>query len=145
LVIGKSGKKIDEIAEEIREKFGFENPLIDVREIENPFLDAAIVAKRVAKALERGINYKKVCNYYVSKVMEAGAIGVQIRVAGKLAGKERSRFQKFKAGFITHTGEYAERLVDRAQAQAMLKPGIVGIEVKIMKHAPKEFEFERKA
>jgi small subunit ribosomal protein S3 len=144
LVIGKSGKKIDEITEEIREKFGFENPLIDVKEIENPFLDAAIVAKRVAKALERGINYKKVCNYYVSKVMEAGAIGVQIRVAGKLAGKERSRFQKFKAGFIAHSGEYAETLVEKAQAQAMLKPGIVGIEVKIMKKAPKEFEFEKK-
>jgi small subunit ribosomal protein S3 len=144
LVIGKSGKKIDELTEEIREKFGFENPLVDVKEIENPFLDATIVAKRIVKALERGINYKKVCNYYVSKVMEAGAIGVSIKISGKIAGKERSRSQKFIKGFVAHSGEYAESLVDRAQAQAMLKPGIVGVEVKIMKEAPKEFEFEKK-
>jgi small subunit ribosomal protein S3 len=143
LVIGRSGRKIDEIAEEIRKKFGFENPLIDVKEIENPFLDPHIIAKRIARALEKGINYKKVCNYYVERVMEAGAIGVLIRVSGKLIGKERSHSQKFKAGFIAHSGDYAERLVKVGRAQAMLKVGIVGVEVRIMEEAPQELEFEK--
>ncbi|MEM5882918.1 MAG: 30S ribosomal protein S3 [Candidatus Aenigmatarchaeota archaeon] len=143
LVVGKSGKKIKDITEELKEKFGLENPLLDVREVEQPLLDANIVARRVARAIEKGVNFKKVANYYVEKVMEAGAIGVQIRIGGKLAGKERSRFQKFKKGFVAFSGDYAETLVDVGYAQAMIKPGIVGIRVHIMKEAPKELEFEK--
>lgn len=139
LVIGRSGRRVNAITEEIKKKFGFENPLVDVREVENPFLDANIVASRISKALERGIHYKRVCNFYIEKVMEAGAIGVQIEASGKLAGVERSRFQKFKDGFIAHSGDYAEKLVDKGYAQANLKPGIAGVKVKIMLEAPKEF------
>jgi len=56
LIIGRSGRKIDELVEEIKEKFKIENPLIDVREVTNPYLDANIVARRIARAIERGIN-----------------------------------------------------------------------------------------
>lgn len=143
LVIGRSGRRISELTEEIKEKFGFENPLIDVREVENPFLDANIVATRIAKALEKGIHYKRVCNFYLEKIIESGAIGVQIRVAGKMAGTDRSRFQKFMKGFIAHSGDYAEKLVDRGYAKIVLKPGMVGIQVKIMREAPKEFIVEK--
>src|SRR3989304_6246099 len=52
LVIGRSGKRIADLTEDIKLKFGFENPLIDVKEIEQPFLDANIVAHRIANALE---------------------------------------------------------------------------------------------
>ena len=100
LVIGKSGKRVEEITKEVKERFGLENPMIDVREVQNPFLDANIVARRIANAIERGINYKKVASYYLDKIMEAGAIGVQIKICGKLAGVERSRFQKFKKGYV---------------------------------------------
>lgn len=143
LVIGRSGRKVDEITEEIKKKFGFENPLVDVREVENPFLDAHIVARRIANALEKGINYKKVANYYLDKVMEAGATGIQIKTGGKLAGKERSRFQKFKRGFVAFSGDYAETLVETGYAQANIKPGIIGIQVRIMKELPREFAFEK--
>jgi small subunit ribosomal protein S3 len=140
LVIGRSGRKIDEITEEIKERFGFENPLVDVKEVENPFLDAHIVARRIANALEKGINYKKVANYYLDRVLEAGATGIQVKIAGKVAGAERSRFQKFKKGFVAFSGDYAETLVETGQVQANLRPGVVGVQVKIMKEAPKEFE-----
>lgn len=140
LVIGRSGRRINEIAEDIKNKFGFENPLVDVREIENPFLDSNIVARRIAKAIERGINYKKVANYYLQKVMEAGAVGIQIELGGKLAGVERSRTQKFKSGFVAHSGDYAEKLVDYGYTQANIKAGIIGIKVKIMKEMPREVE-----
>ncbi|MEM5879376.1 MAG: 30S ribosomal protein S3 [Candidatus Aenigmatarchaeota archaeon] len=145
LVIGRSGRKVDEITEEIRKKFGFENPLVDVREVENPFLDAHIVARRIANAIEKGINFKKVANYYLDRVMEAGAIGVHIKIGGKLAGKKRSRFQKFKKGFVAFSGDYAETLVEVGHAQASIKPGIVGIQVRIMRELPKEFVFEKDA
>lgn len=143
LVIGRSGRRINEITDKIKKKFGFENPLIDVRQVENPFLDANIVSNRIAKSLERGIHYKRVCNFYLQRIMEAGAIGVQIEVSGKVAGVQRSRFQKFKKGFIAHSGDYAEKLVDKGYMQAMMKSGIAGIKVKIMLEAPKEFIAEK--
>lgn len=139
LVIGRSGRRVNEITEAIKEKFGFENPLIDVKEIGNPFLDCNIVARRIAKALERGINYKKVANYYLQKIMEVGAVGVQIVIGGKLAAS-RSRTQKFRAGFVAHSGDYAEKLVDKAYTQAILKLGVIGIKVRIMKEMPREVE-----
>lgn len=138
LVIGRSGRRINEIADEIKSKFGFENPLVDVKEVDNPFLDANIIASRIARAIERGINFKKVANYYLEKVTEQGATGISIHVGGKLAGSERSRFQKFKRGFVAFSGEYAERLVNVGHARASIKPGIVGIKVFIMKEKPKE-------
>ena len=69
----------------------------------------------------------------------SGAIGVQIRVAGKIAGVQRSRFQKFSDGFIVHSGDYAEKLVDKGYAQANLRPGVGGVQVKIMNEASEEF------
>ncbi|MDT7858977.1 MAG: 30S ribosomal protein S3 [Candidatus Aenigmarchaeota archaeon] len=144
LIIGRSGRKIDELVEEIKEKFKIENPLIDVREVTNPYLDANIVARRIARAIERGINYKKVALYYLYQIMKAGAVGALIVISGKIMGKERSRRVKFKDGFIATSGEYAERFVDKAQAQALIKFGIVGVEVRIMKEMPKEFIFEKK-
>lgn len=138
LVVGRSGRRVNEITNAIKDKFGFENPLIDVKEIDNPFLDSNIVARRIAKAIERGINYKKVANYYLQKVMESGAVGIQIILAGKLAA--RSRTQKFKEGFVAHSGDYAEKLVDKGYTQAILKLGIIGIKVNIMKEMPREIE-----
>lgn len=144
LVIGRSGRYVNSITEEVKQKFGFENPMIDVREVDNPMLDANIVAYRIADSLERGINYKRVCGFYLEKVMEAGAIGIQIRVAGKMAGRERSRFQKFREGLIAHSGDYAERFVNKGYARAALKPGAVGVQVRIMFESPEDFEKEKK-
>jgi len=145
LVIGRSGKRIRDITEEVKEKFGFENPMLDAKEVEQPFLDANIVARRIARALERGINFKKVANYYLERVVEVGAVGIQIKVAGKLAGSERSRFQKFKKGFVAHSGDYAETLVEKGYAQATIKPGIIGIQVRIMKEMAKEVAFKEES
>lgn len=144
LVIGRSGRRIRDITEEVKKKFGFENPMIDAREVEQPFLDANIVARRVANALERGINFKKVANYYLNKVTEAGAVGIQINVAGKVTGSERSRFQKFRKGFVAHSGDYAETLVERGYAQAIVRSGTIGVQIRIMKKTIKEFELKVK-
>jgi len=135
IVIGKSGSRIKEITDEVQRRFELENPMLDVRETENPFLDAQIVAGRIAKSLERGGFYKKIANYCLEEIMKAGAVGTEIRVGGKLGG-ERGRFQKFKKGYIKHSGYYADNVVDKGQAVAVLKLGVVGIQVKILKYLP---------
>jgi small subunit ribosomal protein S3 len=137
LVIGKSGSRIKEITEDIQKKFKLENPMVDVKEIDNPFLDAQVVANRIAKSVERGGFYKKVANYYLDEIMKAGAVGVQIRVGGKLGG-ERGRFQKFKQGYIKHSGYWGDEIVDKGAATAILKLGMVGIQVKILKQSPED-------
>lgn len=145
LIIGKSGRRIQELTDDIKVRFGLDNPLIDVKEVEYPLLDPNIVAKRIAKALEKGIQFKKVCNFYLEDVIKNGAIGVTIRVAGKLAGAERSRFAKFRRGFVAHSGDYAEKLVRYGYTRAMLKPGLVGIQVRIMMELPSEIKVKPKA
>lgn len=144
LIIGKSGRRIQELTEAIKTRFGIENPLLDVKEVDEPLLDPAIVAKRIARSLEKGINFKKVCNFYLEEVTKGGAIGITIRVAGKLAGVERSRFAKFRRGFVAHSGEYAETLVRNGFTRAAMKPGMVGIQVKIMMESPKEITVKPK-
>ncbi len=143
LVIGKSGARIKELTEEIQKKFKLENPMIDAKEIDNPFLDAQVVANRIAKSLERGGFYKKLANYYLEEIMKSGAVGVQIRVAGKLGG-ERGRFQKFKEGYIKHSGYWGDEIVEKGNATAILKLGMVGIQVKILKQAPTDLITEIK-
>jgi len=137
LVIGKSGSRIKEITGEVQRKFKLENPMVDVKEIENPFLDAQVVANRIVKSLERGGFYKKVAHYYVDEIMKAGAVGVQIRVGGKLGG-QRGRFQKFKKGYIKHSGYYGDEIVDKGAATANMKLGMVGVQVKILKETTED-------
>ncbi|MBD3155055.1 MAG: 30S ribosomal protein S3 [Candidatus Aenigmarchaeota archaeon] len=141
LVIGRSGSTIKRITEEIKEKFELENPMLDVKEVENPFLDAQVVATRIANSIERGTFYKKVVGFYLSKIMEMGAIGVQIKVSGKLGG-ERGRLSKFKDGYIKHAGHYADNILDKGRAKAVVKLGVVGVEVKIMKEMPENISLK---
>jgi len=143
LVIGRSGRKIKEITEEIKEKFELENPMLDVKDVEDQFLDAQLIADRIAKTLERGIFYKRIANRYLGDIMKAGAVGVEIRISGKLGG-ERGRMQKFKDGYIKHAGYYADNLVDKGLAVANLKQGIVGVQVRILKSVPEDLSLKLK-
>ncbi len=131
-IIGKGGRNIDLINRALKEKFGLENPQIDIKSVENPDLDAKIVAKQIASALERGYNYKKIGNIFLKRVMDAGAIGVEIIIKGKLGGA-MSRMAKFIDGYIKHSGQGSIELVDTGFYEALPKLGKIGITVRIMK------------
>jgi small subunit ribosomal protein S3 len=64
--------------------------------------------------------------------MAAGAVGCEIIISGKLVA-ERARYEKLKAGKVYKSGEQSLRLVDRAVAHVLLKPGMYGVEVLITK------------
>jgi small subunit ribosomal protein S3 len=63
--------------------------------------------------------------------MEAGALGAEIVISGKLT-TERARFEKFRAGYFPRCGEPALVAMKKAEAHVQLKPGIIGVRVKIM-------------
>src|SRR3989338_1717651 len=131
IVIGRGGEKIKAITEHLRSHFKLDNPQLDVKEVRDPDLDAQIIARQIASSLERGLNHKRVANMTIKRVMDSGAVGIQIRISGKLGG-EKSRTDKFMQGYLQHSGETADRLVSKGKAEALLKPGKVGIQVKIM-------------
>ena len=132
LVIGKGGKRIQEITDTLQERYGLEMPQIEVEEVANPDLDSQIMAERLAYSLDRGRHYRRAGYYILRKVMDAGARGVEIRISGKVTS-QRARCQIFRAGTMTKSGQPAEEGVDKGVAQCIQKSGVLGIIVKIMR------------
>jgi small subunit ribosomal protein S3 len=131
LVIGRGGETIKELASILEEKFKVSNPQISVSEIEIPELNAYVVASRVASALERGVHFRRAGFWALNQVMEAGALGAEIIISGKLR-TERARFEKFRAGYMPKCGDPALKYMRKAEVHVQLKPGIFGIRVRIM-------------
>lgn len=132
-IIGPGGRKINELSDRIKDKFKIKNPQVDVKSIKNPDMDASIVARQIALALESGNNHKKIGNLFLKRIMDAGALGVEIIIAGKLGGSKGLR-GKFSRGYIKHCGDTSKKLVDFGFAEALSRPGKIGIQVKIMKY-----------
>jgi len=132
LVIGKKGTRIKNLTRYLNENYGLENPTVDVQKIEVPILDPNIVARRIAVALERGMNRRRVVYRALRSVMQAQARGVEIVLSGKLVGKGgRSRVEKYNQGYMKKAGDSA-KLVNAGNTQAYLKAGIIGVTVKIV-------------
>ena len=132
LVIGRKGSDIQRLTEELERKFGYENLQVEAGEVTRFALNPLIMAAKVANALERGWNYRRAGNSMLQRIMDAGARGCQITIAGKLTGL-RHRTEKFLSGHIKFCGEPALELMDVGIAQAKLKPGTIGVKVAIMK------------
>jgi len=131
MVIGKGGKNIRKITSELEERFDMDDPQIDVQEVDEPDLNAQIVADRLANALERGWYFRKAGHTTIDRIMDAGALGAEIVLSGKVTGA-RSRVEKFNRGYIKHNGEPAQTVVDSGQGVAVMKLGTIGVTVKII-------------
>ncbi len=131
LIIGRKGEAIKSLTEAVDKKFHFNNPQIEVQEVDNPSLNAQVMAEKLANALERGWHFRRAGHSTVRRVMEAGAKGCLIVIAGKLTS-QRHRRQKFKAGHIKYCGEPRNLWMRKGFAIAKLKPGVIGVTVEIM-------------
>ncbi|MCE4617058.1 MAG: 30S ribosomal protein S3 [Desulfurococcales archaeon] len=132
LIIGSRGSTVRKVTEVLEKLFNLPNPQISVMNVENPDLDARVNAFRIASSLERGFHFRRVAFIALRRIMQAGAVGVEIVISGKLTG-ERARFEKYRAGKIYKTGEHVDYVVDKAIAHALLKKGIIGVQVTIVK------------
>ena len=131
MVIGKGGENIRAVTSTLEERFDLDDPQIDVQQVEEPDLNARIVADRLATALERGWYFRKAGHTTIDRIMDAGALGAEIVLAGKVTGA-RSRVEKFNRGYIKHNGEPADEIVDTGQGVAVMKLGTIGVTVKII-------------
>lgn len=139
-VIGRRGQSIKAASERLEKEVGVSNPQITVVEMEIPELNPRVMASRIASALERGVHYRRAVFWALRRIMEAGAMGCEIIVKGKLRS-DRSRFEKVTDGYIPKAGEPAMKHVRRATIHVKLKRGVYGITVKIV---PPEAEFPDK-
>lgn len=145
MVIGKGGKNIRKITRQLGERFNLDDPQIDVQEVDEPDLNAQIVADRLANALERGWYFRKAGHTTIDRIMDAGALGAEIVLSGKVTGA-RSRVEKFNRGYIKHNGEPAEEIVDEGQGVSIMKLGTIGVNVKIIPPGadlPDDFQIEQ--
>ena len=132
LIIGKKGEKIEELTEILKKRFKMENPHIDIAEIRKIEFDAQLIADEIALSLERfgSMRYKAISYKVLSRIKNAGALGVEIRVSGKLPS-DRARSWRFAYGYLKKTGD-ASNIVDRAESVAETMQGVIGVKVAIL-------------
>lgn len=131
MVIGKSGKVIRKLTKDVEYNYKIDNPQIDAQEIKNPELNAQIMANKLASSIERGWYFRKAGTNTLKSIMNAGALGCEVIISGKLTGA-RSRVEKFIDGYIKHSGDPANKIVSRGYAIAIKKLGTLGCKVKII-------------
>ncbi len=132
LVIGRGGGRIDELTKTLKTRFKLENPRIEIEEVKKPELDAQIIADEIALALERigALKFKVVAYRTLQKIMDAGALGAEIVLSGKLPSS-RAKTWRFSQGYLKKIGNSA-KVVERAKSIAQTKPGVIGIKVSIL-------------
>jgi small subunit ribosomal protein S3 len=131
IVIGRRGSAIKNLTRAIEDDFNFDNPQIEVQEVGDPNLNPQIMAEKLAFALERGWHFRRAGHSTVRRIMESGAKGCQVVLAGKLTG-QRHRTEKFKNGYIKFCGEPRLQFIKTGFAVATLKRGVIGVKVEIM-------------
>jgi len=137
IVIGRRGQSVAELTKILEEKLSLENPQISIASVELPELDPKIMASQIAMALERGVHFRRAAYWAISRIMDAGALGVEVTISGKLT-TQRSRTEKYRQGYILKAGDQVEKQVLAATTYSQLKPGLVGVKVSIL---PPNFEF----
>jgi len=131
MVIGRRGRMIRRLTEILQEEFGLENPQLEVEEIQNAELNARVMAYRLIGSIERGYHFRRAAYSILRRVMDAGARGCEIVINGKLSS-QRGRSESFRQGFVAKSGTPADVFVDAAVAKVTLKPGQLGVHVRIM-------------
>lgn len=131
IIIGRGGRTIKNLAKVLEEDFKMPNPQISVAEIEIPELNPHVTASRTAAALRRGVHFRRAGFWALNQIMDAGALGVEITISGKLR-TERARREKFRAGYMPKAGEPATKYVREATVHVQLKPGIIGVKVQVL-------------
>ncbi len=133
LAIGKGGQNIRTLTKEIGEKFGIDNPQLEIKEIEKPQLDAQAMADTLASLIERGFSWRSIAYRIVRDIMNAGALGVELNISGKLGGKgARKKKQRIALGYMKKAGAQV-LLVDFGMKTSYPKQGAIGVKVRIIR------------
>jgi small subunit ribosomal protein S3 len=141
LVIGRKGVGIKDVTSKLETKFGLTNPQISVMEVQVPELNPKIMCNRIAQLIERGTAFRRACLWTINTISNAGALGVEVTVSGKLRS-ERAHFEKHAVGVIPKSGDVSDKVVKVGITHVLSKMGLMGIQLRIAlkDQTPQEFE-----
>ena len=126
VVIGKSGKEITQLEEELK-RFTDKDVKVQISEIKRPELDAYLVAENVAVQLQGRISFRRAMKMAITAAMRMGAEGIRIMCSGRLGGAEMARTEQYKDGRIPLHTLRAD--IDYASGRAETIYGSIGIKV----------------
>ncbi|NIT03820.1 30S ribosomal protein S3 [Candidatus Saccharibacteria bacterium] len=131
LVIGRGGGGAEILRDDLGNIIGGQVEL-DIQEVKEPALSAAVVADRVAQVLRgRGRRYRAIANEIVDEVIAKGAGGIKIELSGRIGGAEIARREYFVKGSVPHSTLRAD--IDFARSTSHTRYGTVGVKVWIFR------------
>ena len=131
IVIGRSGKEITQLEEELRKVTNNKEVKILISEIKRPELDAYLVAENIAQQLEGRIAFRRAMKNAITAAVRMGAEGVRVMTSGRLGGSEMARCEQYKEGRIPLHTLRAD--IDYSTATARTVYGAIGVKVWICK------------
>ncbi|MCG8433913.1 MAG: 30S ribosomal protein S3 [Gammaproteobacteria bacterium] len=130
IVIGKKGEDIEALRSELSKMMNM--PVhVSIEEIRKPELDSQLVAESIAQQLERRIMFRRAMKRAVQNSMRLGALGIKVRVAGRLNGAEIARAEWYREGRVPLHTLRAD--IDYGFAEAATTYGVIGVKVWIFK------------
>ncbi len=130
IIIGKGGKEVDKLKEEIK-KLTKKEVQINIFEIKRPELDARLVADSIARQIEGRISFRRAIKMSIASTMRMGAEGIKVKCSGRLAGAEIARVEGYMEGRVPLHTLRAD--IDYALAEAHTSFGRIGVKVWICK------------
>ena len=133
VVIGKKGEDIERLRLEVAKMMGMAvgDVRLNISEIRKPEVDAQLVAEGIAQQIERRVMFRRAMKRAVMNTMRSGALGVKVRVSGRLNGSEIARTEWSREGRIPLHTFRAE--IDYGLAEARTTYGVIGVKVWIFK------------
>jgi small subunit ribosomal protein S3 len=133
IVIGKKGEDIEKLRQETAKLLG--RPVADIRlniaEIRKPELDAQLVADGIAQQIEKRVMFRRAMKRAVMSTMRSGALGIKVRLSGRLNGAEIARTEWSREGRIPLHTFRAD--IDYGFGEARTTYGVIGVKVWIFK------------
>jgi len=131
MVIGKKGKEVNQLKEELKMLTGKDDIKINVKEIKRPELNARLVGENISNQIEKKVPYRRVIKKSIQATMRMDARGIKIEIGGRLGGAEIARRETYSEGSIPlHT---LRANIDFSKVTAHTTYGCIGLKVWICK------------
>ena len=133
IVIGKKGEDIEKLRQETAALLGMStnDVRLNIAEIRKPELDSQLVADAVAQQIEKRVMFRRAMKRAVTNTMRSGALGIKVRISGRLNGSEIARTESNREGRVPLHTFRAD--IDYGLAEAQTTYGVIGVKVWIFK------------
>ncbi len=126
IIIGKKGLEVDRLKEDLQKMIGGNKRVsLEIKEVRRAELDANLVAQNVALQLEKRISFRRAMKKTVLSSLRFGALGIKIRVSGRLGGAEIARSEWYREGRVPLHTLRAD--IDYGTARANTTFGVIGV------------------